>query len=159
MMTTSDRIDWQAEQQRFMAIAYQRAERAARRAFKKWHSRKRDDAIAEMVGKVWATWAYNVEQGKDPVALLGPNIHFAILWVRYDRKIAGRGRNPDVYDYRAGMKRQMLSGQGKASPTDRSDGGNSWIGWAVDAGADDPAEMVAAMDSYGLSYAAYAEAA
>src|SRR3954447_13707671 len=104
-----------------MAIAHQRAERAARRAFKPWHSRKREDAIAEMVAKVWATWVYNVEKGKDPLSLLGPNIRFAILWVRYDRKIARRGRMPDGYDFRAGLKQQHLSEQGEASPADRSD--------------------------------------
>src|SRR5919199_1068380 len=101
-------IDMRAEQDGFMSLAYQQAERAARRAFRKWHSRKREDAIAEMVGKVWATWRYNLEKGKDPVALLGPNIHWAIMWVRYDRKIAGRARTPDVFDYRAGLKQQQL---------------------------------------------------
>ena len=46
-MVTSEGIDWRAEQDRFMALAYTRCERAARRAFKKWHSRKRDDAVQE----------------------------------------------------------------------------------------------------------------
>jgi hypothetical protein len=95
-------------------------------------------------------------KGKDPVALLGANIRWAILWVRYDRKIAGRGRAPDVFDYRAGMQRHHLSGQGKASPTDRSDPGNGWIEWGLDAGADDPAELVAVLDAVGLTCAAYA---
>ncbi len=151
-------IDMRAEQERFMSLAYRRAERAARRAFKRWHSRKREDAIAEMVAKVWATWLYNLEKGKDPLALLGPNIHFAILFVRYDRKVAGRGRNPDVFDYRAGMKRQMLSGQGKPSPTDRSDPANNWVNWGLSDG-DDPAELVAAMEAHGLTCAAFADAA
>lgn len=154
-MCMSKTNDWRDEQRRFMTIAYDRAERAARRAFKKWHSRKREDAIAEMVAKVWATWRYNLEKGKDPVALLGPNIHFAILWVRYDRKIAGRGRGIDVFDYRANMSRQELDGQGKARPTDRSDAGNGWIDWGLSQG-DDPAELVAAMEAVGLSSSAFA---
>lgn len=154
-MDSNDTIDWRAEQIRFMSIAHRRAERAARRAFKRWHSRKREDAIAEMVGKVWATWIYNVEKGRDPVALIGPNIHFAVLWVRYDRKIAGRGRNPDVFDYRASMNRQHLSGQGKVSPTDRSDPGNGWIDWAPSQ-CDDPAEMVAALEGAGMTWASFA---
>ena len=37
----------EAEQRRFMALAFTRCERAARRAFKRWHSRKRDDAVQE----------------------------------------------------------------------------------------------------------------
>jgi hypothetical protein len=110
-----------AEQRRFMATAYPRALRAAQRAFQRWPRRKREDAIAEMIGKVWATWVYNLEKGKDPLILLGPNIHFAILWVRYDRKIAGRARAFDVFDYRANMRRQQLDGQGHARPADRSD--------------------------------------
>ena len=42
------------------------------------------------------------------MALLGPNIHFAILWVRYDRKIAGRARGLGVFDDRANRLRQQL---------------------------------------------------
>ena len=147
-------VNWKSEQDRFMSLAYHRAERAARRAFHHWHSRKREDAIAEMVGKVWATWVYNLEKGKDPLALLGPNIHFSILWVRYDRKIAGRARTPDVFDYRSGLKRQQLSEQGQASPTDRSDPGNAWINWSTSARTDDPAELVSALEVSGLSLTA-----
>src|SRR4051795_10153701 len=98
--------DWSIEEERFEKIASHRALAAAERAFRKWHWRKRDDAVAEMVAKVWATWRYNVEKGKDPVALLAANIHWAILFVRYDRRISGRARSFDVYDYRAGMTRQ-----------------------------------------------------
>jgi hypothetical protein len=60
------------------------------------------------VAKVWATRVFNLETGKDSVALLGPNIHRAILWVGYDRRIAGRARGFDVFDDRAKMKRQQL---------------------------------------------------
>ncbi len=120
-----------AEQRRFMELAYPRALRAAQRAFRRWPRRKKEDAIAECLAKVWMTWVLNREKGKDPLALLGPNIHFAILWVRYDRRIAGRARGFDVFDYRAGMRRQQLNGQGHASPTDRSDPLNGWIDWAV----------------------------
>jgi hypothetical protein len=144
-------INWKVEQDRFMALAYVRCERAARRAFKTWHSRKRDDAIQECVAKAWATWAYNVEKGKDPVALLGPNIYWAVLFVRYDRKVAGRAPHPDVFDYRAKMKRQLLSGQGKASPTDRGEPLNNWIDWAVKAPTDDPAELAEALEAAGLT--------
>src|SRR3954467_1080500 len=101
-------LDWTIEQERFEKLAYRRALNAARKAFKAWHERKRDDAVAEMIAKVWATWRYNLEKGKDPVALLAVNIHWAILFVRYDRKISGRARSFDVYDYRAGMTRQDL---------------------------------------------------
>ncbi len=142
--------NWQAEQNRFMTLAYTRCERAARRAFKKWHSHKRADAIAEMIAKAWATWRYNIEKGKDPLALLGPNIHFAILWVRYDRKVAGRG-NPDVYDYRSGFKRQLLTGGGRASPAERSDPGNPWVDWQVMAREDDPAVLAAALEAAGMT--------
>ena len=63
-------------------------------------------------------------------------IRHALLFVKYDRKpsIVDRARTPDVYDYRSGFKRQMLSEQGEASPTDRSDAGNTWINWHVQAG-------------------------
>jgi hypothetical protein len=97
-----------AEPRRFMETAYPRALRAAQRAFKRWPRRKREDAIAEMVGRVWMTWVLNMEKGKGPLGLLGPNIHWAILWVRYDRKIAGRARGFHVSDDRPNRKRQQL---------------------------------------------------
>ncbi len=67
-------VNWSIEHERFEKVAYRRALEAAERAFRKWHWRKRDDAVAEMVAKVWATWRYNLEKGKDPVALLNANI-------------------------------------------------------------------------------------
>ena len=141
----------EAAQRRFMAVAYPRALGAARKAFKKWHSRKRDDAIQECLSKMWDQWIRLVERGKDPEPKLAGLIKFALLWVRYDRRIAGRAPSYDVYDYRAGMTPQRLDGQGKASPADRSDPGNAWIDWAVNAGADDPAELVAALEAAGLT--------
>jgi hypothetical protein len=78
-------------------------------------------------------------------------IKFAVLWVRYDRRVAGRAPSYDVYDHRAGMKQQQLSGQGEASPADRGDPCNGWIDWAVRARADDPTELAAALEAAGLS--------
>jgi hypothetical protein len=138
------------EQERFEQDAYQRVLKVGNRAFRRWHERKREDALAEYVAKVWATWLLNIEKGKDPVALLGPNMHWAILWVRYDRKVSGRARTPDVYDYRAGLRRQQLDGQGQASPTDHGDPINSWINWGIDTG-DDPADLAAALEASGVS--------
>jgi hypothetical protein len=39
--------------ERFMAVAYDKAMRAARRAFRGWPDSKREDAEAEFMGKVW----------------------------------------------------------------------------------------------------------
>jgi len=83
--------------------------------------------------------------------LLGSLIHWAIMWVRYDRKVAGRARSFDVMDYRAGMKQQKLSGKGEASPSDRSDKNNGWINWAVCARSDDPTLLAIALEEVGLS--------
>jgi hypothetical protein len=102
---------------------------------------------------MWYSWRCCLEKGKDPNGIIGPLIHWSILHVRYDRKVAGRAPIYDVYDYRAGLKRQQLSGQGQASPTDRGDRGNDWINWAVKAGADDPAELAAALEAAGLTLA------
>jgi hypothetical protein len=149
-MVTSKGIDWRAEQDRFMSLAYIRCERAARRAFKTWHSRKRDDAVQEALSKMWDQWKRLLDRGKDPEPMIGPLIHWAIMWVRYDRRIGGRG-NPDLYDYRSGFKRQRLSGQGKASPTDRGDAANNWIDWHVKARTEDPAELAAALETAGMT--------
>src|SRR5687768_7169341 len=123
---TVEKINWRAEQQRYMQVAYTRCERAARRAFKKWHERKKDDAVQEAQSKMWYQWRCCLERGKDPAEMIGPLIHWAVLHVRYDRKIAGRARNIDVFDYRAKMNRQDMDGQGKAHPSERSDRINGW---------------------------------
>lgn len=46
-------IDWDHEQRRFMTLAFDRCERVARRAFKRWPDRKKDDAIQEAATKMW----------------------------------------------------------------------------------------------------------
>src|SRR3954468_2568553 len=143
-MCTVKRAD-DAQRRRFEAVAYPRTLEAARRAFRAWHSRKRDDAVAECVAKMWDSWARLLDRGKDPMPLMPGLIKFAILWVRYDRRIAGRAPHPDVYDYRSGLKRQQLCGQGQASPTERSNPDNSWIDWELESG-DDPAELAAALE-------------
>jgi len=107
-----------AEQRRFMELAHPRALRAAQRAFKRWPRRKREDAIAEMVGKVWMTWVLTMERGKDSVALLGPNIHFAMLRVRHHRKNAGGARGFDMFDDRANRERHpflIIGGESRAA--------------------------------------------
>lgn len=153
-MSSTERIDWTAEQGKFMVVAYPRALGAARKAFRGWHPRKQDDAIAECLAKVWATWRFNREKGKDPESLIGPNIRFAIMWVRYDRKVAGRGSHPDVYDYRSGYKQQRLSPQGQASPSERSDSENCWIDWTRCTG-DDPADLASALETAGMTVEEY----
>ena len=51
-----------------MDVAYDRALRAAKRAFWDWHPSKRDDAQAEFMGKVWDQWWRLLERGKRPRA-------------------------------------------------------------------------------------------
>jgi hypothetical protein len=143
------------EQERFMAVAYARTLRAAQKAFKHWHSRKKADCLQECMTKMWYQWKCCLDQGKDPAAMIGPLIHWAIMHVRYDRKVSGRARGFDVQDYRSRMKQQLLSGKGEASPTDRSDRQNGWINWTVSARADDPSELGAALEGAGLSLEAW----
>jgi len=138
-------------QERFVEVAYPTTVRAAQRAFKSWHERKRADAIQECVAKLWDEWIRLVNRGKNPEPLLKGLIKFAILWVRYDRRLSGRSRNIDVMDYRAGMKQQELNGKGEASPIDRSDKNNGWIDWAVSARSDDPAQLASALEEVGVS--------
>ena len=56
------------QRETFETIAYQRALKVGMRAFRRWPERKREDALAEYMAKVWATWVYNIEKGKDPLA-------------------------------------------------------------------------------------------
>ena len=141
----------QVAQERFVEVAYPRTLRAAQRAFKSWHEPKRQDSVQECLAKMWDQWVRLVKRGRNPEPLLNGLIKFAILWVRYDRRLSGRARSFDVMDYRAGMKQQKLSGKGEASPSDRSDKNNGWIDWAVSARSDDPAQLASALEEVGLS--------
>jgi hypothetical protein len=138
-------LDWEAEHVRFMTVAYARTVASAKRAFWGWHSRKRDDAIQECLAKMWDQWSRLLLRGRDPEPMLRGLIKFAILWVRYDRRIGGSAPMPDVYDYRAGFTQQHLNGQGWAYPSDPSDAGNGWINWDVHKG-DDPSDLAAALE-------------
>jgi hypothetical protein len=138
-------------QTRYVEVAYPRALKAAHKAFRSWHERKREDCQQEFLGKLWQEWVFLVNRGRDPEPLLNGLIKYAILWVKYDRRIAGRARNIDVTDYRSGMKQQQVNSKGEVSPTDRSDKMNGWIDWSVKARTDDPAQLAAALEEVGLS--------
>jgi hypothetical protein len=150
-------MNWDQEQQRFMSIAFPATQKAAKRAFWHWREQhKRDDAIQECLAKMWDQWSRLLLRGKNPETMLGSLIKFAILWVRYDRRIAGRARTPDVYDYRAGYKAQQISEQGMANPADRSDPQNAWIDWVLSSG-DDPCALAAALETSGISLAQWCD--
>jgi hypothetical protein len=141
----------QVTQERFVEVAYPRALKEAHKAFKSFHERKRQDAVQECLAKMWDQWVRLVNRGRNPEPMLNGLIKYAILWVKYDRRISGRARHIDVMDYRAGMKQQELNGKGEASPTDRSDKMNGWIDWTVKARTDDPSELASALEEVGLS--------
>jgi hypothetical protein len=143
-------MNWEQEKQRFMSIAYPATQKAARRAFWHWRQHKRDDAIQECHAKMWDSWSRLLLRGKNPETMIGSLIKFAILWVKYDRKIAGRARTPDIYDVRAGFKQQLLADEGRACPSDRAHPGNPWINWEVSSG-DNPSDLVAALEQTGVS--------
>jgi hypothetical protein len=149
-------MNWDQEQQRFMTVAYPATQKAARRAFWHWPEHKRVEAIAEATAKMWDSWSRLLLRGKNPETMIGSLIKFALLWVRYDRKIGGRARTPDIFDYRACFKRQQISDQGMANPADRSDPQNPWIDWAVSSG-DDPCALAAALETSGISLAQWCD--
>ena len=76
-----------------MTVAYDRTMMAAKRAFYGWHTPKQDDAVQECMAKIWDSWSRLLVRGRDPAPMTSGLIKFAILWVRYDRKIGGRARN------------------------------------------------------------------
>jgi hypothetical protein len=147
-------VDWQVEHDRFMTLVYPRTLKAAKRAFSGWHISKQTDAVASCIGKMWCQWSLLLLRGRDPEPMIAGLIRHALLFVKYDRKpsIVDRARTPDVYDFRSGFKRQMLSEQGEASPTDRSDAANPWINWHVQAG-DSPCELAAALEETNVTLA------
>ena len=143
-------IDWNREHEKFMRIAYARTLTAARKAFRSWPEWKIDDALAETIAKCWDSYSRVLLRGRDPEPLLAGIVRFSVLWTKYDRKVAHRSRTPDVYDYRAGFRRQDLSGQGQATPSERSSRDNGFIEWQTDTG-DDPSELAGALEEHGLT--------
>jgi hypothetical protein len=154
-MQVMDANDWEMEKRRFERVAYPVGVRAAKRAFKKWPERKRADAEAEFLAKLWDQWARLLNKGRDPEPLLWPLIHWARNWVRYDRRLAGRPRNLDIQDYRAGMVQHLMDGRGKLKPHDRAARFNGFLDWAGQAKTDDPAALVAALEQVGLTLDEY----
>jgi hypothetical protein len=149
-------INWQVEHERFMTIVYPRIVKAATHAFWHWKSNKRLDAIQEAVVKVWDSHRRLLLRNRDPEPLLAGIIKYALLWVRYDRKIGGRARTPDIYDFRAGFKQQQLSDQGEASPSSRSDPDNPWLDWGLSSG-DNPVELAAALETSGITLSQFCD--
>ncbi len=128
----------ETEQDKFMRLAYARTVASARKAFRSWHSSKREDAVQETLTKMLDQWLRLKARGGLPEEIVGGLIRYAILFVRYDRRVSGRARHPDVYDYRSGFRQQLLNAQWEASPSDRI-AANEWIDWEVASG-DDPAQ-------------------
>ena len=143
--------NWDAEHKRFMDVAYDRAVRAAKRAFWGWPESKREDAQAEYMGKVWDQWWRLLERGKDPEPMLYPLLHWAKQWVYQDRRLSGRPRNIDIQDYRAGMTQHLMDARGKLEPHDRSDRRNGFLDWSGTSGTDDPTDLAAALETAGSS--------
>jgi hypothetical protein len=141
----------EAAKERFVQVACPRALKAAHKAFKSWHEPKRQDSVEECLAKMWDQWIRCVNRGKNHEPLLNGLIKYAILWVKYNRRLSGRARNIDVTDYRSSMKQQQISSRGEVSPTDRGDKMNGWIEWAVKAKTDDPALLASALEEVGLS--------
>ena len=61
-------IDWEFEQRAVRAGGLPIARAGGPRGLRKWHRRKRDDAVAEMVGKMWDQWARLLDEGQGPRA-------------------------------------------------------------------------------------------
>ena len=94
-------LNWEHEHERFMTVAYPRIVKAARRAFWHWKSTSAQRLSRNASGRMGLLATGN-SSGivPDPEPMLAI-IKFASLWVRYDRKIAGRARTPEVFDYRS----------------------------------------------------------
>src|SRR5262249_40323749 len=151
-------LNWETEQQRFMEVAYERTLRAAKRAFWHWRENNRDDAIQCRLAQMWLQWLRIVGSGRRPESMLGCLIKYACLHVRYDRPVSimERARTPGVFDFRSGLKRQLLSDHEGAAPTDRSDPANQWTNWSVPSG-DNPLELVIALEQTGVTLAQFCD--
>jgi hypothetical protein len=142
---------------RFEEVAWPLALRRARAAFRRWPQRKRQDAEAEFMAKMWDQWARLAARGRDPEPLLYPMLRWAKKWVYRDRRLAGRASVPDIYDYRAGMTRHLMDKSGRIRPHDRSARMNGFLEWDATAAAQNHVGLVAALDAAGLTLADLSE--
>lgn len=154
-MDSIEGINWGAEKERFELVAYPFALRAARRAFRHWHERKRADAEAEFMAKVWDQWKRLLDKGRDPEPLLWPLIHWAKRWVYMDRRLSGRPSNIDIQDFRSGMTQHLMDGRGKLQPHDRAAPINGWLDWSGASHTDDPSALSAALEGAGVTLDEY----
>jgi hypothetical protein len=83
-----DSLDWAAEQQYFMEVAYEATRKAARRAFWHWRENKREEALQTCLAQMWVQWVRILKAGKRPESMLGCLIKYACLFVRYDRRVS-----------------------------------------------------------------------
>jgi hypothetical protein len=146
-MTT---INWNVEHEKFMTV-YDKAVRAAKRAFRHWHVSKRSDMEAEFMAKLWDQWKRLLERGKDPAPLLYPLLHWAKQWCYQSRRLSGRPRNIDIQDYRSKMTAHLMDGRGKLEPHNRSARINAFLDWTGAARTDDPAVLASALEETGLT--------
>jgi hypothetical protein len=151
-------VDWAQEHARFLTVAYPKAQRAARRAFCRWHPSKRGDFEAEFIGKVWDQWVRILERGeKDPELLLYPLLYWAKQWCYMDRRLSGRPHNLDIGDYRARMTQHLMDGRGKLQPHDRADRNNAFLDWTGTARTDDPCALASALEETGITLAQWCD--
>ena len=88
--------------------------------------------------------------------MIGPLIHWAIMHVRYDRRIARRARLLSTCTtYRAKMTRHLMDGRGRLRARRKFSGINGFFDWAPEWRTDDPAELAAALEQAGLSLDEY----
>ncbi len=87
--------------------------------------------------------------------MIGPLIHWSVMFVRYDRRIVRRSGCIDVYDYRSKMIRHLVDGRGKLKPHDRSARINGFLDWSAQARTDDPAQLAAALEQVGMTLEDY----
>jgi hypothetical protein len=157
-MQVMETINWDAERERFEQVAYPFALRAAKRAVKKWPERKKDDAEAEFLAKLWDQWKRLLDKGRDPEPLLWPLLYWAKKWVYQDRRLSGRPRNIDIQDYRAGMVQHLMDCRGRLKPHERSARINGFLDWTGQARTDDSGELIAALETAGMSLEEYLSA-
>jgi hypothetical protein len=62
---------------------------------------RRDDALAEVAALVWLGFVRLAQRGRDPVALVGPLLRFAIRQVRCGRRLCGQEPSQDVLSWHA----------------------------------------------------------
>ena len=71
-----------------MTIAYDRTQKAAKRAFSGWHISKQSEAVATCIAKMWDQWLRLLLRGRSPEPMIAGLLKYSRAVLALDERVA-----------------------------------------------------------------------